>query len=126
MRNRKPGQRLKSDLDSLEEARIKFLSPDASVRREAVERLWDCWERIKTVEEPDNKKRSIALLLDKVAAETSIRQMLEEEARKLTEIGNTFHIRHTEVTQTRISDSDHLDYLFHRIFAMIQLVLKKS
>jgi hypothetical protein len=109
----------------LEDSRIKFLSPDASVRREAVERLWDCWERIKTVEKPDNKRLSVTLLLDKAAVETDIRQMLEEESRKLTDIGNSFHIRHTEVTQTRISDSDHLDYLFHRLFAMIQLLLKK-
>jgi hypothetical protein len=109
----------------LGDSRVKFLSTDASVRREAVEHLWDCWERIKTVEKLDNKKLSITLLLDKAAVEADIRQMLEEEARKLTDIGNSFHIRHTEVTQARISDSDHSDYLFHKLSAILQLVPKK-
>lgn len=110
----------------LEEARRKFLNPDVSLRREAIERLWDAWERIKTIERPDNKKLSICLLLNKAALEPVVRQLLEDEAKKLTEIGNSFQIRHSEVTQTRISDSDHLDYLFHRLFSMIQLLLRKN
>ncbi|MGE3537316.1 MAG: AbiJ-NTD4 domain-containing protein [Candidatus Tectimicrobiota bacterium] len=109
----------------LEDARTKFLNTDPLVRREAVERLWDCWERIKTLENPDNKRISITRLLDKAASEPQIRQILEEEANTLTTIGNSFHIRHTEVNQTRISESDHIDYLFHRLFAVIQLLLKK-
>ena len=50
--------------------------------------------------------------------------MLEEEARKLTDIGNSFHIRHTETKQTLVSDSHIIDYLFHRLFSMIMLLLK--
>jgi len=34
----------------LETARAKFLDPDASVRRKAIEKLWDAWERVKTLE----------------------------------------------------------------------------
>jgi hypothetical protein len=117
-----------STLDEmLEEAQAKFVNPNVSVRREAVERLWDCWERIKTLEKPDDKRRSIENLLKKAVpgSENDILQMLDQEARKLTEIGNSFHIRHAEVTQIRIADSDQIDYLFHRLFAMIQLLLKK-
>ncbi len=115
-----------STLDKmLQEARLKFMSPNKDIRREALERLWDCWERIKTLEIPGNKKLSIGILLDKAAVEVEVRQLLEEEAKKLTDIGNSFHIRHSEVTQTRISDSDQIDYLFHRLFALIQLFLKK-
>lgn len=109
----------------LEESRCKFLNPDTSIRREAIERLWDAWERIKTIENPDNKKLSIGILLKKVTDITEIRQMLDDEAKKITEIGNSFQIRHSEVTQTMISDSDHLDYLFHRLFSLMQLLLKK-
>jgi len=109
----------------LEDARRKFLNPDPVVRRESIERLWDCWERIKTLERPNDKKASITLLLNKAATQADVRAMLEEEARKLTDIGNSFHIRHTEVQQTLISDSHIIDYLFHRLFSMIMLLLRK-
>jgi len=109
----------------LEETRRKFLNPDVSLRREAVERLWDAWERIKTLDRPDNKKLSIELLLNNAARGPEALQLLEDEAKKLTDIGNSFHIRHSEIAQTRISDSDHLDYLFHRLFCMILLLLRK-
>ena len=108
----------------LEDARTKFLNPDPVVRRESVERLWDCWERIKTLEMPEDKKTSVGLLLNKVTAQKEVRDMLEEEARKLTDIGNSFHIRHTETKQTLVSDSHIIDYLFHRLFSMIMLLLK--
>lgn len=109
----------------LEESRRKFLDPNPAIRREAVERLWDAWERVKSLEDPSDKRQSISTLLDKAATEQNFRSMLEEEARKLTEIGNSFHIRHTEVTQTQLTDSAHVDYLFHRLFSMVQLLLSK-
>ncbi len=108
----------------LEDARTKFLNPDPVVRRESVERLWDCWERIKTLGEPEDKKASVGFLLNKVTEQKEVRDMLEEEARKLTNIGNSFHIRHTESKQTLVSDSHIMDYLFHRLFSMIMLLLK--
>jgi hypothetical protein len=109
----------------LEEARRKFINPNTSIRREAVERLWDAWERIKSLEEPEDKKISINLLLTKAASDPDILKMFDDEGRELTRIGNKFHIRHTEMDQILITDSDHLDYLFHRLFAMIQLLLRK-
>ena len=109
----------------LDEAKTKFLNPHPEIRREAIERLWDCWERLKSIENPNDKKDSITTLLDKAASDPDVRDMLEEEARKLTDIGNTFHIRHTEITQIRISDGAVLDYLFHRLFSMIQLLILK-
>lgn len=109
----------------LEDARTKFLNTEAGVRREGLERLWDCWERIKSLESPQNKKESVAELLNKASAETTFRETLNEEARSLTEIGNNFHIRHSEVTQSAVTDPEHVDYLFHRLFALIQLLLNK-
>jgi hypothetical protein len=55
-----------SDLDALlESARTKFLQPDPSVRRESLEKLWDAWERIKTIELGRDKKESIEAMLPK-------------------------------------------------------------
>jgi hypothetical protein len=108
----------------LGEARTKFLNPNPSVRREALEKLWDVWERLKTLEDPTDKKKSVSLLLDKAADEPSFRTVLEEEATKLTNIGNSFHIRHFEVGKTEIEDSSQIDHLFHRMFSMIWLLLR--
>ncbi len=107
----------------LDESQKKFLNPNPEIRREATERLWDCWERLKSIENPNNKKDSITTLLEKATSDIDVRAMLDEEARKLTEIGNSFHIRHTEISQIRITDDIMLDYLFHRLFSMIQLLI---
>jgi hypothetical protein len=110
----------------IDDAQKKFLNPDTKIRKEAIECLWDCWERIKTLENPANKKKSISTLLDKVSTEPDTRLLLEEEAHKLTDIGNTFHIRHSEVTQVVISDNNMINYLFYRLFAFIQMLLSSE
>lgn len=109
----------------LEESRAKFLNPSASIRREAVERLWDCWERLKSLDSPGNKKQSIESLLLRAASDAAFCSVLETEARALTEIGNSFHIRHSEVTQSPVTDSAHIDYLFHRLYSLVALLLSK-
>lgn len=115
-----------STLDSmLEESRAKFLNSSPSIRREAVERLWDCWERLKSLNAPGNKKQSVESLLLQAAPDAAFRSVLETEARALTEIGNSFHIRHSEVTQSAVTDSAHIDYLFHRLYSLVALLLSK-
>ena len=52
----------------LNTASVKFRSPDQIMRREALESLWDAWERIKTLDSSD-KKAGIAKLLDSAAGE---------------------------------------------------------
>lgn len=108
----------------LEIARKKFLNPDPVIRREALEKLWDAWERLKTLELGKNKRNSIATILDKAAPEPNFRYQLDKEAKKLTEIGNSFQIRHSETTQTPLSSDHDVDYLFHRLFAFIQRLLR--
>ena len=68
----------------LEDARRQYFSTKRESYREAVERLWDAWERLETLENPANKKDSITKLLDMAASETEFRNLLEEEAVKLT------------------------------------------
>lgn len=118
-----------SELDvMLESARVKFLNPDEVVRREALEKLWDAWERVKTVEPGRDKSAQTAVLLDRAAAsdKSTFRHMLEVEAKELTKIGNLFRIRHSETTQEPLNSSDHVDYLFHRMFSLIRLVLRTT
>jgi hypothetical protein len=109
----------------LEAARSKFLSCNPEARREGMEKLWDAFERTKTLE-PGDKPASIAALLARAVPEPNLRARLDVELRELTLIGNKFMIRHTEVGATPIEDSKHVDYLFHRLFCAIQLLLRGS
>jgi len=107
----------------LEAARARFLSPDPASRRESLEKLWDAWERLKTLAPGADKKASATSLLDKAASEPNFRDLLEQEAASMTRIGNRFRIRHSETTQVEIQTEDHVEYLFHRLFALILLCL---
>lgn len=110
----------------LDECRAKFSDRNPLVRRESLERLWDAWERLKSLAEPGNKKQSVKIILDAVTAEPSLRSRLDSEAIELTSIGNSHLIRHSEVNQVAVIDVDLVDYLFHRLFAMIKLMLSKK
>src|SRR5258707_2554147 len=113
-----------SRLDAmLEIARTKFLDTNPNVRREALERLWDAWERLKTILPGLDKKSGIKTLLESASPEPNLRAVLDEEAKKLTTIGNSFQIRHSETTQTPLQEDAQVDYLFHRLFALIWLLL---
>ena len=112
-------------LDSLlEDARRKFTDPNPCVRREALEKLWDAWERIKTLDTGKDKKETTKKILDKAASETNFRDLIEAEAKELTRIGNDFRIRHSETSKVEISESNHVDYLFYRMFSLINLLLQ--
>lgn len=106
-------------------AKSKFISRDILQRSGAIEKLWDAWERIKTIliPEPNKKKQSMQALLMQVAPEQKFRERLDAEAAELTKIGNEFMIRHYETDKVAIRDSHHLDYLFFRLFSLINLCL---
>ena len=118
-----------AELDRLlETARRKFLDPNEAMRREALEVLWDAWERLKTIDSGADKKAQIASLLDGTAGSSSpqFRKVLEQEATELTWIGNHLQIRHSEVSQERLAEGKHVDYLFHRLLSLIQAILRMN
>lgn len=55
----------------LDESRRKFSDPDPLIRREALERLFDSWERIKTLADND-KARSVQLILDRASPDPAL------------------------------------------------------
>ena len=111
----------------LESARQKFLAPSEDDHRDALEKLWDAWERLKTVDVGD-KKLGSQKMLDEAAGldQSKFRALLEQEAVSLTNAGNSLHIRHSETVQERLKTSAHVDYMFHRMFALINLILKTT
>ncbi len=107
-------------------AQQKFLNPNPAVRREALEALWDAWERLKTLDGQGDKKARIEAMLDRTAGEYSprFRSALEQEATELTNIGNSLRIRHSETSQETIAGDEHGDYLFYRLFSLVRLILQ--
>jgi hypothetical protein len=108
----------------LRDSRRLILSPHIEDRRNALEKLWDAFERIKTLEPGNDKRAQATALLDKAVQAPRFRAFLEKEARELTEIGNNLQIRHFETTQEKLERPEEVDYLFHRMFSFISLVLR--
>ena len=109
----------------LEEARSQFSSARVEARRDALEKLWDAFERVKTLETGKDKREQVTRLLDRTAT-GKFRANLEAEAFELTSIGNSYRIRHSETSQEPLAGSDKVDYLFHRMFSFLRLVLKAT
>ncbi|MGL4761829.1 MAG: AbiJ-NTD4 domain-containing protein [Sarcina sp.] len=95
--------------------------PRQEDRNIALEKLWDAYERMKTYYQ-DNKRVSTEELIKIVAKnESGIIELLNIEFRTLTDIGNSFQIRHFECDKVEIKESKHIDYLFYRMIALINL-----
>lgn len=111
----------------LETARLKIHAPKHDDRADGLEKLWDAFERIKTLEPGADKKASAAALLDRAARPgTRFRMTLDDEARALTGIGNAHRIRHSEVSQEALETPLQIDFLFTRLFAFVHFLLKAS
>ena len=116
-----------TELDGLlHSARQKYLDRDTSTHRESIERLWDAWERLKTIEPGKDKPAQISALFSRLSVGTEFREMIDKEGRELTVIGNTFMIRHTETNKIPISVEAEVDFLFHRLFSLVWILLRET
>jgi hypothetical protein len=112
----------------LESARNRFGSPDFHTRYDALRDLWHGFERLKTLEPPRNDiRQSSEALIARVSPEPQVRAMLRTEMRvELNDFGNGFFIRHADVDQVLLQTTEEIDYLFHRLFALIRLLLRRT
>ena len=118
---------LDPDLDELlDKSRRKFRDPDESIRREALEHLWDAWEKLRSLDGVGSVGERADKLLRKVAGPDSLsfKKVLDKEALYIYDLGNELAIRHRNFKQERIARIEHVDYLFHRMFSLIQLILR--
>lgn len=122
-----------NDLNSdIMDARKHFIDGEY---KEAVNLIWDAFERIKSLYDKDKKKSASALVLqlsDEIKAPnnsdyTSKQEDLffEKELRILTDVGNTYKIRHSEQKQKPIYDWRTQQYLFFRVLNLINLIHQK-
>lgn len=119
-----------ADLDEkLNDALRRFKSPQASDHEDAVEKLWDAFERLKTLElgTSGSLKASADRLLDRAAkGNAEFREVLATEFKALTDIGNDFSIRHHNHRQSQLPGNDATDYLFGRLLIVIEHVLRAT
>jgi hypothetical protein len=108
----------------LEDSVHKYHDPDPKIRREALEKLWDSWQRLRTLEYPPDTKKSAAILIAKAEPDPPFAKVLDEDALALNDVGNSFMIRHFEVTKHPIASDDSVDYLFYRLFTLIHRLAK--
>lgn len=95
------------------------------VAYEALEKLWDAYERLKCYFEPHDKnmkKESVAKIVALFEENALFKDEVNHEMRKLTELGNAFRIRHSEPYQFTLSSHRQINYLFRRCLAMIVLI----
>lgn len=107
----------------LEEAVKLYKDPNPVSRKNAVEKLWDAFERLKTYYGA-NKKQSADKLVNSMATNNEyFLQLFNDEFQVLTRIGNECRIRHHEMDKVEISE-EYYDYLFHRCISLIGLAIK--
>ncbi|WSS05511.1 Tn3 family transposase [Microbispora sp. NBC_01189] len=109
----------------LGDAVSRFLSRVPADRQDALEKLWDGFERLKTLELGGQKSNSIARLLDNAAPEP-FRTEINSEFKALTDIGNQFRIRHHEHDRHAFPNDAAKDYVFIRCVSLIAHVLRQT
>lgn len=100
-----------------------YRSRDIDTRKGAIDTLWDVFERLKTLDIRGNKKASTQVLIGTVPEE--IQEIIDAEMRSLTDIGNSFHIRHHETNRSSVPEVAY-DYLFTRMGALLEILLRCS
>lgn len=108
----------------VERARSAYLSRHPDDRETAIEKLWDAFERLKTLDDPSDKKRSTSILLANVS-DTAMREVIESEMHTLTKFGNNFAIRHHEVGKNAVP-LDSTDYIAARMVSLLVFLLGQS
>lgn len=107
------------------DARQLYLSPEEADGRAGLEKLWDAFERLKTIEEGKDKKAQSKELFQHITSDP-LRAEVDAEMLALASIGNSFRIRHHETSKHAVPDSNARDFLFVRLANLIILLLKAS
>jgi hypothetical protein len=109
----------------LEEAIIQFRQPNPLVAKNAVEKIWDALERLKTYYTSVDKKTSVGKIVNDISSgQVDFVKLFDKEFKTLTDIGNNFRIRHHETNKIDIFDIKHYDYFFNRCLSLISLAIQ--
>lgn len=93
--------------------------------RFATEKIWDAYERLKTYYTSLDKRASAdKIIFDMSASQPAFIDLFTKEFKALTEIGNSFTIRHHETNKIEISDLNYYDHFFNRCLSLIALAVE--
>lgn len=107
----------------LQNAQTCYINGD---KENAVEKLWDAYERLKTIYNNTDcdKRQSISKIIDIVSkGDVNYRNVINSELLALTDIGNKFRIRHHETDKIDINDERYYNYFYTRCVSSISLIL---
>lgn len=103
----------------------KHKSPYPDDQKDAVEKIWDAFERLKTYYTNMDKKSSAAKIVhDMSNGQSPYDALFNDEFKTLTDIGNQYRIRHHETNKVDITDIRHYDYFFNRCLSLIALAMQ--
>lgn len=106
------------------QAEANFRSSEQNAKQIAIEKIWDAFERVKSYYSA-NKKKSLSHIVTRISnGNEDMYQRIDSEFSELTQIGNTYQIRHFEKEKIAIADEFLKEYLYHRCLALINLSIK--
>ena len=109
----------------LKEAIALHKSPYPNSPRDAAEKIWDAFERLKTYYTTLNKRQSAEkIVTDMSNGKQEFVDLVNTEFRALTDIGNQYRIRHHETDKIDVTDNRHYDYFFNRCLSLIALAIQ--
>lgn len=126
--------KMQASVVSVKEARTRELlneaitlhrSPRPNDIRDATEKIWDAFERLKTYYTIMDKKASASKIVTDMSSNSpDYATLFETEFKALTTIGNTYRIRHHETDKIEITDTRYYDYFFNRCLSLIAIAIQ--
>ena len=93
--------------------------------KDAAEKIWDAFERLKTYYTSLDKKKSAEKIVNDISNnEQPFADLFNAEFKALTDIGNKYRIRHHETDKIDVTDYKHYDYFFNRCLSLIALAIQ--
>lgn len=109
----------------LKDAVALYKTPNPAARQDAVEKIWDALERLKTYYITlDKKHSSKKIVTDMANGNDDFADLFNNEFKVLTDIGNKYRIRHHETDRIDITDVRYYDYFFNRCLSIIALAIQ--
>ncbi|PRY82873.1 hypothetical protein [Alkalibacterium olivapovliticus] len=111
--------------NKIEESKLYIRDTDSDKKQIALEKIWDGFERLKTVYGED-KKASVKELITAVSnGSAEAEKVLDDEFNELTAIGNSYQIRHFENGKTLVHSDHQKEYFYFRMLSLISYCLNE-
>ncbi|MGY0402496.1 hypothetical protein [Carnobacterium jeotgali] len=111
--------------EKIEESKIYIRANDSDKKQIALEKIWDTFERLKTIYGEDKKNSAIQLINAVSKNSKRTKYLLDNEFKELTDIGNNYQIRHFENGTEPIQSDAFREYLYFRILSLVSYCISE-